>query len=50
MEAFNAENITLCNVYLHSGSDQVMKNIRENYGAEVISQILVNCKEYGCVR
>ena len=27
-----------------------MKNGRENYAAEVIPQILINCKEYGCVR
>ena len=46
---FNIENITFCNVYLHSGSDQVMKNGRENYAAEVIPQILINSKEYGCV-
>ena len=27
---FNIENITFCNVYLHSGSDHVMRNGREN--------------------
>ena len=47
--AFDIENITFCNVYLHSGSDQTMKNGRENYAAEVIPQILINCKEFGCV-
>ena len=47
--AFDVDNLTLCNVYLHSGTDQVMKNGRENYAAEVIPQILINCKEYGCV-
>ena len=34
--AFDIENITFCNVYLQSGSDQTMKNGRENYAAEVI--------------
>ena len=47
--AFDVDNLTLCNVYLHSGTDQVMKNGKENYAAEVIPQILINCKEYGCV-
>ena len=26
-----------------------MKNARENYSAEIIPQILINCKEFGCV-
>ena len=47
--AFNIENITFCNVYLPSGSDPVMKNSRENYAAEIIPQILINCKEFGCI-
>ena len=47
--AFNIENITFCNVYLHSGSNHVMKNGRENYASEIIPQILINSKEYGCV-
>ena len=47
--AFDIQNITFCNVYMHSGSDPLMKSGRENYAAEVIPQILINCKEYGCV-
>jgi exonuclease III len=47
--AFNIENITFCNVYMHSGSDPVMRNGRENYAAEVLPQILINCQQYGCV-
>ena len=40
--AFSIENMT-------SGSDPAMKNARENYSAEIIPQILINCKEFGCV-
>ena len=47
--AFNIENITFCNVYLPSGSDPIMKNGRENYAAETIPQILINCKQFGCI-
>ena len=47
--AFSIGDITFCNVYMHSGNDTIMKNGRENYAAEVIPQILINCKEYGCV-
>ena len=47
--AFDVANITFCNVYMHSGSDSHMKNARENYAAEIIPQILINCKANGCV-
>ena len=47
--AFDIQNITFCNVYMPSGSDPQMKNRRENYAAEVIPQILINCKENGCI-
>ena len=47
--SFNIENITFCNVYLPSGSDPVMKNSRENYAAETIPNILINCKQFGCI-
>ena len=46
---FNIENITFCNVYMHSGSDPIMRNGRENYAAEIIPQLLINSKEYGCI-
>ena len=42
--AFSIGDITFCNVYMHSGNDTIMKNGRENYAAEVIPQILINCK------
>ena len=54
--AFNIENVTFCNVYLPSGSDQTMKNGRENYAAEIIPQLLINwprrlaCAMHACVR
>ena len=47
--SFDIENITFCNVYLHSGSDPTMKNARENYFAEIIPQNLINCKENGLI-
>ena len=46
---FDIENTTFCNVYLHSGSDHVMRSGRENYAAEIIPQLMINCKEHGCV-
>ena len=46
---FDIENMTFCNVYMPSGSDPIMKNSRENYSAETIPQLLLNCKEFGCV-
>ena len=46
---FNLENITFCNVYLPSGNDPVMRGSRENYAAEIIPQLLTNCKDSGCI-
>ena len=46
--AFDIEDITFCNVYLPSGTDSAMKKERENYLAEVLPQILINSKDYGC--
>ena len=43
---FYIEYISFCNVYLHS--DPVMKRGKENYAADIIPQMLINCKEYGC--
>ena len=47
--AFNIGNITFCNVYLPSGNDPLMRSSRENYAAEIIPQILINCKDIGCI-
>ena len=46
---FNLENITFGNVYLPSGNDPAIRNNRENYSAEVIPQLLLNCKPSGCI-
>ena len=46
---FNLGNITFGNVYLPSGNDPVMRNSRENYSAEVLPQLLLNCKSSGCI-
>ena len=45
---FNIENITLGNVYLHSGTDGLSRGARENYCSETIPQLLMNRKESGC--
>ena len=45
---FNLGNMTFGNVNLPSGNDPVMRNSRENYSAEVIPQLLLNCKPSGC--
>ena len=47
--AFDIDNITFCNVYLPSGTEQSMKNLRENYSAEILPQILINAKDIGVV-
>ena len=46
---FNLGDFTFGNVYLPSGNDPVMRSARENYSAEVIPQLLTNCKESGCI-
>jgi exonuclease III len=46
---FNLANITFGNVYLPSGNDPVMRSSRENYSAEVIPQLLTNCKMSGAI-
>ena len=46
---FDIDNITFCNVYLHSGNDRVMRGGRENYCAETIPKLLVNAKSSGCI-
>ena len=46
---FNIGEMTFGNVYLPSGNDPVMRASRENYAAEYIPQLLINCKESGCI-
>ena len=46
---FDIGNFTFGNVYLSSGNDPSMRNIRENYAAETIPQLLTNCKDTGCI-
>ena len=45
---FDIENSTLGNVYLQSGTDGNSRGSREQYCAETIPELLVNCKESGC--
>ena len=46
---FDIGNMTFCNVYLPSGNDPIMRNMRENYSAEIIPKLLVNCKSEGII-
>ena len=46
---FDIENITFSNIYLPSGNCPIMRSSRENYSAEVIPQLLINCKDSGCI-
>ena len=45
--AFDIENTTFMNVYLPCGNSQEMKNLRENYAAQIIPQLLINAKDTG---
>ena len=44
---YNIENLTIGNVYLHSGTDGNSRGAREQYCSETIPQLLVNCKDSG---
>ena len=46
---FDIENVTFSNVYLPSGNNQEMKNSRENYSAQKIPELLINCKDAGVI-
>ena len=46
---FNIDDITFGNIYLPSGNDPTMRSSRENYCAETIPQLLINCKDRGCI-
>ena len=44
---FDIENITLGNVYLHSGTDSISRGAREKFAAEKIPELLMNHKIRG---
>ena len=44
---FDIENLTLGNVYLHSGTDSISRGARENFVAEKIPELLMNHKVRG---
>ena len=44
---FSIGDLTLGNVYLKSGTDNISRNHRETYCSETIPQLLVNCKDAG---
>ena len=46
---FDIGDMTFANVYLPSGNDPAMRSSRENYAAETIPQLLLNCKDSGCI-
>ena len=47
MIVFDIDFVTFANVYLPSGNSPEMRNLRENYAAEILPQLLVNCKDIG---
>ena len=46
---YNIGDTTFGNVYLPSGNSPTMRNNRENYSAETLPQLLVNCKDNGAI-
>ena len=46
---FDIGGVTFANVYLPSGNDTVMRNLREEYISLTIPQLLINRKENGCI-
>ena len=44
---FDIGQITLANMYLHSGTDSKSRTARENYSCEIIPALLNNCKAAG---
>ena len=45
---FNIEDLTLGNVYLHSGTDGISRGGRESYCIVTLPQLLLNRKANGC--
>ena len=46
---FEVGGITCGNLYIHSGTDSVSRNKRENYFSEVVPQLLINHKQHGFI-
>ena len=46
---FDISDVTFANVYLPSGNDSVMRNLREDYLSLSIPQLLINRKDNGCI-
>ena len=46
---FDIGDVTFANVYLPSGNDTVMRNLREDYLSLSIPQLLINRKDNGCI-
>ena len=46
---FDIGDVTFGNVYLPSGNDTVMRNLREDYLSLSIPQLLINRKDNGCI-
>ena len=46
---FDIGDVTFANVYLPSGNDAVMRNLREDYLSLSIPQLLINRKDNGCI-
>ena len=46
---YDINRLTFGNVYLPAGNEPAMRNSRENYAAETIPQLLINCKEAGFI-
>ena len=46
---FDIGDLTLANLYLHSGTDSKSRSDRENYCCEVVPGMLTNCKDVGIV-
>ena len=45
---FDIQQMTFVNLYLHSGTDAIARAGRENICGEVLPNLLINSKEYGC--
>ena len=46
---FDIGQFTLANIYLHSGTDSVSRSGRERYCCDILTNLLLNSKESGCV-
>ena len=46
---FEVGGITCGNLYIHSGTDSMSKNRRENYFSEVVPQLLINHRQQGFI-